>query len=485
MTLKIYNQIISATKWSSMAELASKLIMPISTIILARLLTPEDFGILVTATMVISFAELFTDAGFHKYLIQHHFLSDDEKYKSTTVAFWTNLSISVLAWILIIFFSKEIAFLVGCPGKEFIIIISCVCIPIVSFSSIYSALLKKELNFKTLFFVRIISTLVPLFITVPLAFITRSYWALIIGMIALNLATAIILALKSSWKPYLFFDIIYLKQMLSFSIWSMFESVSIWLTGYIDIFIVGSVLNQHYLGIYRTSMTTVSQITALIISATTPVLYSSLSQLQNNRDEFKKLFFRFQKMVGMLVIPLGFGIYIFRSLIVELLLGKQWHEAVHFVGLWGLTSSITIVLAHYSSEVYRSMGKPKISVIVQFLHIAALLPVVLYFVNEKFETLCLARSLVRLQLVLINLFFMHFLVKISPYMMLKNILPAFFCSVLMFFSVFILPETTEMIKSFLYVAWAIAVYFVAISCFPTERYMMKKIIELCFHKRRL
>lgn len=67
------NQVKSATKWSALTEIASKLISPISTIVLARLLTPDAFGVLVTATMVISFAEIFTDAGFQKYLIQHNF----------------------------------------------------------------------------------------------------------------------------------------------------------------------------------------------------------------------------------------------------------------------------------------------------------------------------------------------------------------------------------------------------------------------------
>ena len=65
-------KVVRATKWSSLTEIAAKLVSPISTMVLARLLAPDAFGILVTATMVISFAEIFTDAGFQKYLIQHN-----------------------------------------------------------------------------------------------------------------------------------------------------------------------------------------------------------------------------------------------------------------------------------------------------------------------------------------------------------------------------------------------------------------------------
>ena len=326
--------------------------------------------------------------------------------------------------------------------------------------------------------------MIPLFVTIPLAIVTRSYWALIVGMIALNLATAIVLSIKSFWKPVFYFEKKCLKDMLSFSIWSMLESICVWFTNYIDIFIVGSILNQHFLGVYRTSMSTVGQITALITAATTPVLYSALSQLQKDDNEFRKLFFRFQKMVGLLVIPLGFGIYIFRSLIVELLLGTQWGEAVYFVGLWGLTSSITIVLAHYSSEVYRSKGKPIISVFVQILHIAALFPVVIYFVHDSFDVLCTARSLVRLELIIVNLFFMYYVVRVSPLKMVGNVFPSIVCSIVMFVVVGFLPESTNVLQTFFYVFVAVLVYVFSICSFPNERRILVQFVKGYIYRRK-
>lgn len=89
----------------------------------------------------------------------------------------------------------------------------------------------------------------------------------------------------------LFYRISLLKEMYSFTVWSMFEAISIWMTSYIDIFIVGTMLSQHYLGVYRTSMSTVGQIMGLIVSATTPVLFSSLSKLQNDNRELRRMFF--------------------------------------------------------------------------------------------------------------------------------------------------------------------------------------------------
>lgn len=415
------NKILSATKWSTITEIVAKLITPITSVVLARLLTPEAFGVVTTLTMVITFAEIFTDAGFQKYLIQHEFVDDTDRDQSTNVAFWSNLIMSLAIWAIIAVFADPLAAMVGNPGLGHVLIIACVSIPLAAFSSIQMALYKRDLDFKTLFKVRIAGICIPLLVTVPLAFYLRSYWALVIGTIVSNAANAILLTVYSKWKPRFYYSFLKLKEMFSFSAWSVVEAVSIWLTGYVDIFIIGVYLNEYYLGLYKTSMTVVGQIMGLITAATTPILFSSLSRLQTDEQAFQTLFFKFQKLVGLLVIPLGVGIFCYSDLITKILLGNQWLEASSFIGLWGLTSAVTIVLSHYSSEVYRAKGRPKLSVLAQVLHLIVLWPAVLIAVKDGFEVLTITRALVRLEMIVVNLAIMYFVVKISPLAMLKNI----------------------------------------------------------------
>lgn len=94
----------SATRWSSLTEIAIRFVLPIVNVVLARLLTPEAFGVVATITMIVSFAEIFTDAGFQKYLIQHDFCDEEELNQNTNVAFWTNLIVSLFLWGLIVVF---------------------------------------------------------------------------------------------------------------------------------------------------------------------------------------------------------------------------------------------------------------------------------------------------------------------------------------------------------------------------------------------
>ena len=248
---ELNNKVVNATKWSAYAEIIGKLVGPITTMVLARVLTPEAFGVVTTLTMIIAFAEIFTDAGFQRYIIQHEFKSDEDKDKSINVAFWSNLIMSLLLWGLIAVFAEPLATLVGNPGLGIVLVVACVSIPLEAFSSIQMAVYKRSLDFKSLFYRRLVAVVIPLFITIPLALWLRSYWALVFGTIAVNFSNAIILSLQSSWKPKFYYSFVKLREMLSFSVWSVFDAILIWATSYIEIFFISCMLSSYYLGISK------------------------------------------------------------------------------------------------------------------------------------------------------------------------------------------------------------------------------------------
>lgn len=460
MQTNMNQKIGQAAKWSSITEIIAKLISPITNMILARLLVPEAFGIVATITMVISFAEIFTDAGFQKYIIQHEFADDAALDNSTNVAFWTNLGVSTFICIIIFFFRHQIANLVGNPGLGNSISIASVLIIVAAFSSIQMARYRRALDFKTLFFVRIITSLIPLVVTVPLAIALRNYWALLTGTFASQLCNAIALTVRSKWKPKFYYSFALFKEMFAFTAWTLLESISIWLTANIGVFIVGNYLNDYYLGIYKTSMSTVNAYMAIITSALTPVLFSTLSRYQNDDENFRRTYYQFQRLTAVLVIPMGIGIYLYRDLVTKILLGSQWGEASGFIGLWGLTSAFTIVFSHFSSEVFRSKGNPKISLIMQVVHMAFLIPTLVLSVFHGFEALYIARSLVRIQMIACALLIMHIMYGFKVQDILGNVLPMIISALIMGVAGYFMQQVSpSMIWQFASVFFCIIIYF--------------------------
>ena len=485
MSDNLNSRIVNATKWSAITEVMAKLVAPISTMVLARLLTPEAFGVVATLNLVITFAEIFTDAGFQRYLIQHEFKDDEDKDKSTNVAFWSNLVMSFVLWGIIAIFCEPIATLVGNPGLGHVLIVACVSIPIAAFSSIQMALFKRDFDFKTLFWRRLAMIVVPLGVTVPLAFWLRSYWALVIGTIVTNLVNALLLTIKSNWRPRRYYSFARLKDMFSFCSWSIVDSILVWATSYIDIFFIGRALSSYYLGVYKTSISTVGQFTSLVTASILPVIMPAISRLQNDIPEMRKTLLKFQKYTAVLLLPMGVGIFIFSDLITSVMLGSQWTEAAPFIGLWGLMEVITVIFSRFCSNVYPAIGKPRVSVIVQLLHLVVLIPAVIISCQYGFRALYITRSLVRLEGVLVNLIAVYILIKQSTWKMFTNILPELCsCLTMALTATVLLKLNSSMLVSIVWVSVCVFVYFVVLYIFPKERFLLNNIMKKYLTKKR-
>ena len=478
MSNEMDNKVINATKWSSITEITAKIVTPITNMILARILTPEAFGVVATVTMIVSFADMFTDSGFQKYLVQHEFDSEEEIYQNANVAFWTNFGISILLWGIIILFKDELAELVGNPGLGDVVAVACLQLPLTSFSSIQMALYRRDFDFKTLFLVRVVAISIPFFVTIPLALLGLNYWSLIIGSIITQLANAVILTVKSKWKPGLFYKVTILREMLSFSIWSLIEAISIWFTSWIDIFIISNALTQYYLGIYRTSTTMVNSIMALITASTVPVLFSALSRLQNDPEEFNIMYFTVQRIVSIFVFPLGVGIYIFSDLATQIFLGNKWTEASNVIGVWALTSAIMIVLGHSNSEVFRAKGRPKLSFLSQVLHLIVVIPVCMISSKYGFWPLVYSRAWIRMQGLLVGIVIMKFCIRFPIEKAFINVMPTFISSLAMGVLGYLLHQVSaNIIWSILSIFLCCVFYFGVLCLFPDMRIELIKLLN--------
>ncbi|NMA66491.1 MAG: lipopolysaccharide biosynthesis protein [Clostridiaceae bacterium] len=479
---QLNNKVGIAAKWSVITEIAAKFVTPITTMILARLLTPEAFGVVATVTMIVSFTEMFADAGFQKYLVQHEFTDNKHKNDSTNVAFWTNLTIALLIWVIIIVFREPLAVMVGNPGLGLVIAVACIQLPITSFSSIQMALYRRSFDFKTLFFIRLIAICIPFVVTIPLAIMGWSYWSIIIGTICGAIVNAVVLTVKSEWKPQRFYSFSLLKEMISFSVWSLIEAISIWFSVWIDIFIIGSVLSIYYLGLYRTSLSMVNGILGIITGATTPVLFAALSRLQNDENAFNTMFFRMQKIVAYLVLPMGVGIYLYSDIATQIFLGSQWTEASAIIGIWALTSAIMIILGNYCSEVYRSKGKPRLSFLAQVLHLIVLVPTCIISLKYGFWVLVYARALIRLQFIIVHLIIMKYAINFPVVEMFTNIRNPLVFTVLMCVLALGLQQISPgIIWSLVSILLCTAFYFGLLGFFARED--VKPIVDIFIRKK--
>lgn len=428
---KLAKSVNNAAKWSLVTELISKIISPITNMILARILAPEAFGILATVVMVISFSEIFVESGFQKFLIQKEFKSKEEEKEYFNVAFWSNLIFSLFIWGIIIIFNKSLSEFVGNPSLGKILIITGVTIPIYGIIGIQSCQLKKSLNFKKLFYVRIVSSFTPLFITVPLALIGFGYKSLIIGNIAGIALQAIVLYITTLYRPNFYFSLIKLKIMLQAGIWTTLDGIAVWLTAWIDSFLISSSMSGYYMGLYRNSNAMVTSLFSIITASVVPVLFPALSKLQNDPKEFNEMFLKMQHRLAFFLVPIGVGMFLYKDFVITILFGNKWMEASGIVGIMAITTVIRIIFVSIYSEIFRAKGKFKIPLYMQVLDLGFLVPICLFSVRYGFWTLVFSRALAKLPLIIPETIVVKYISGITIRRTLSQMFPIFLSTLLM------------------------------------------------------
>lgn len=471
-------KVVAAAKWSLITEVLAKLITPVTNIILAHILAPTAFGILATIMMVISFAEMLADAGFQKFLVQYEFESEDEKQKNVSVAFISNIVLAIVLWLIIIIWRDELAILVGNEGLGFPLAVMGAMLPLGAFSSIQMAMYRRSFNFKFLLSIRMITIITPLFISIPMALAGFDYWSLIAGLLAAHLFTAIALCVRQEKLISIYFSSTVFRKMFSFSAWSLAEAFSIWLTAWVDTFIISHFLDAYYLGLYKMPTAIVTTVMAIATSSMAPVLFSALSRHQHNQVEFEKTFLTFQRYMALFLVPLGVGMFVYQDFIVEILLGPQWKLAGIVLGSWALSSSLVTAISYLISEAFRAKGMPNISFLSQMAHLFVLIPVIYVCVQYDFTTFVYARSIVRVQMIAVLLYLLAIYVGMNAWLVIRNIKSYIIASAVVGTGSYVLLHLhNSMIWTIFCICISLILYLVVLYLFPTERIILTKIWE--------
>lgn len=412
--------IAKATKWSLFTQIIAKIIPPLSSMILARIFAPEVFGIIATVTMVTSFADTFSESGFQKFIISKKYEDPEELRKDADVAYWTNLGISIILWLIISLFSTLICNSLGHPGIELALIVACGQLPITSLSSIQVATYHRTYNFSRVFWGQLLSSVSNLFLTLIMAFVGCGFWSIIFGNIIGYVVKAVILTVKAPWRPHFYYDIKRAISIFSFSFWIMAEGIAVWLTSWFDSFVVGNRLSSHDLGIYKNSQSVVNGVLAIPQNSITNVLLVTLSKLKDNQEEYNKAFLHSERMLAYILLPMATGICVFRKLAVRIAFGSGWEDAELVVGVWALASVLRVLFVSINTSVYVSKGKPKISLYCQFIDMLFLIPTCILGIKLGFEKFVILRGIIRLDIIIPNFIILSKIFGIEFKCIVKN-----------------------------------------------------------------
>jgi PST family polysaccharide transporter len=200
-------------------------------------------------------------------------------------------------------------------------------------------------------------------------------------------------------------------------------------------------------------------------------MFSALSRYQSDEEQFNSIFFKFQRVIALIVFPIGVGVWVYHDLATLILLGDQWTETAGFLGMRALLQAFLIVFSYYNSEAFRSKGKPQLSLIAQSIYLVSSIPILYFGACKDYETLTLCSIAAGLILIACTSTISHFTIKIKFHKVFKNILPQLTASIVMgLFGYTMLMISKNIIWQIASVIMCMIVYFTALLVlFPKTR----------------
>lgn len=355
------------TAWMIAFRLLDRSVGLISMLVLARVLTPADFGLVAMATALIAFVELFGWLGLEIALIQRPGATREHFDSAWTMNVLIGASVAfallLCAWPLARFYDDGrlvalVAFLALGP-----LIQGCENIGVVAF--------RKELNFDREFRFLLSKRLLSFAITVSLALWLRSYWALAIGMVFGRLAGVAISYALHPFRPR--WSLSRAGDLLHFSLWLIAQNVFVYLKDRGPDFIVGKLAGAHALGMWSVANELSNLVGTELIQPMNRAALPAYSQLAEDRGALARAYLSAAGLVAVLVMPLVVGLAAVAPLVVAVLLGPQWHEVGPLISLLAFHGLTDVFLRTAASAVLAS-GRPVVYVKIYALQACVLLP---------------------------------------------------------------------------------------------------------------
>jgi len=364
-------QIVKGAAWLMGFKLLDKSIGLISTLILARLLTPSDFGLVAMAVSIVALLELMGAFGFDSALIQRQ---DTQRSHYDTA--WTfNVIFGASIALLLVVAAIPAAAFYREPRLELMLPAMAVGALVGGFENIGTVAFRKELNFRMEFIYLFIKRIVVFVVVVLLAYTLRSFWALIWATVAGKCMAVLISYRLHPYRPRL--SLAARGDLFGFSKWLFLSNLIQFLHSRSTDFILGRTVGSHGLGVYNLAAEIAAMPSTELIAPINRAVYPAYAQLANVRDKLLARFLEVYGLINLISFPVALGLFCLSDLVVALLLGPQWIDAVPILQVLGLCGLLGALQGNMY-VVMSAMGKPKANTILSASLLVVSLPAVIW-----------------------------------------------------------------------------------------------------------
>jgi O-antigen/teichoic acid export membrane protein len=434
MSLK--RQALSGFKWSFIDSFSRYFLTFFIGIVLARLLTPEDYGLIGMTGIFLALSRVFIDGGFSDALIRK-IEPTKEDYSSV---FIFNLSLAMLFFILLFSLSPLIANFFDEPRLILIIRVVGVTLIIGATSTVQVIILKKRLDFKMQAVIGFISTLISGIVSVSLAIADYGVWSLVLGGLVSGLSTGLLLWQFNNWRPKFFFSVKIIKEHFNFGSKIMLGSFVNTIYDNMYYVLIGKLFNPTQLGFYTRADGFQKLPASTIDVIVRQVTYPLFSNIQNEPDRLKETYRTLIQTTSFLVFILLLGLAAVAKPFIVILIGEKWLQSVPYLQLLCFVG-VFYPLISINLNILNVKGRSDLSLFIQVLKVIFSIPALLLGYYYGITPMIFGMIGASLTLFLFVIFLTNRMIEYSPKEQLTDIGKSFLFGIAVVFPVFVLSIT--------------------------------------------
>lgn len=350
--MNLKQKTIAGVTWSSIAHLASQAFLFGILIVLTRLLTPEDFGLVAMIVVFIGFASILNEFGFGAALIQ----KQDIAREHTDSIFWLNLLVGLAFSAIFYVVAPLLASFYATPELETLSRVLGLVFVLTAFGIVPRALLKKTMAFDRLAKIEITSVLVSGGVAIGAALNGWGVWTLVIQSLLKEGMGAGLAWMHTTWRPRWRFSLRAVRDLFGYSIHlSGFNTINYWARN-IDNLLVGKFFSSYSLGIYTRAYLLMLLPIKQIIGLVSQVMFSALSAIQHDRERVKRIYLRVVQVIALLVFPLMTGLLVLAEPFVLTLFGEPWADVAPLIQILCFVGMMQSLM-NPTGWIYTSQGR--------------------------------------------------------------------------------------------------------------------------------
>ena len=344
----------SGVVWTALQKFSRILIQFISGIILARLLTPYDYGCIGLLSIFMVLAEVFIDGGFGSALIQKK-RPTQEDY--STVFFW-NIGMAVLMYVILFLSAPAISKFYNIPVLSNVLRVQGLVFFIYALNVVQRNQLKKQLNFKLLSLITIITSITSLAVTIIMAYTGFGVWALVTQNLVSATIPSIVFWFYVRWRPSPIFSVKSFKELFSFGFYMFLTHLINDFSSHIQGLLIGKLYSPVTMGYYSKAQGTEKLASRSISQIMTQVTYPLYAEVQDNKTILIQMIKRLMTTIAYITFPVMFILLLTAEPLFILLYSDRWVNSILYFRVLCI-AGLAVCLQSVNLQAIAAIGKSR------------------------------------------------------------------------------------------------------------------------------